>query len=46
MKKLIHLFLLMVFCTLRVMAQGSFVYTNNDRLLTPSPGFPRLPTVS
>lgn len=31
MKKLIYLFLLMVFCALRVMAQGTFVYTNNDR---------------
>jgi WD40 repeat protein len=31
MKKLIHLFLLMAFCTLRLMAQGTFVYTNNDR---------------
>ena len=31
MKKLIYLFLLMAFCTLRVMAQGTFVYTNNDR---------------
>jgi len=31
MKKLIYLFLLTVFCTLRVMAQGTFVYTNNDR---------------
>jgi len=31
MKKLIYLGLLTVFCTLRVMAQGTFVYTNNDR---------------
>src|SRR5215813_2985899 len=31
MKKLIHLFLLMGFCALRVMAQSTFVYTNNDR---------------
>ena len=31
MKKLIYLFLLMLFCALRVMAQGTFVYTNNDR---------------
>src|SRR5215510_9623087 len=31
MKKLIYLFLLTVFCTVRVMAQGTFVYTNNDR---------------
>jgi 6-phosphogluconolactonase (cycloisomerase 2 family) len=39
MKKLIHLFLLMVFCTLRVMAQGSFVYTNNDRTPNTVSGF-------
>jgi len=31
MKKLMQLFLLMVFCTLRLMAQSTFVYTNNDR---------------
>jgi len=31
MKKLVHLFLLMAFCTLPSMAQGTFVYTNNDR---------------
>ena len=31
MKKLTYLFLLTVFCALRVMAQGTFVYTNNDR---------------
>jgi 6-phosphogluconolactonase len=31
MKKLIHLVLLLGFCALRVMAQGTFVYTNNDR---------------
>ena len=31
MKKLMHLGLLILFCTLRVMAQGTFVYTNNDR---------------
>src|SRR5258705_13634775 len=31
MKKLMHLLLLMVFCTLRVMAQSTFVYTTNDR---------------
>src|SRR6516162_9127448 len=31
MKKLSYLFLLTVFCALRVMAQGTFVYTNNDR---------------
>jgi 6-phosphogluconolactonase (cycloisomerase 2 family) len=31
MKKLIHLVLLVGFCALRVMAQGTFVYTNNDR---------------
>jgi 6-phosphogluconolactonase (cycloisomerase 2 family) len=31
MKKLIYLMLLTVFCALRVMAQGTFVYTNNDR---------------
>src|SRR5215831_16244303 len=34
MKKLIYIFLLTVFCSLRVMAQGTFVYTNND--LTPN----------
>jgi len=31
MKKLVHLFLLMAFCTLPLMAQSTFVYTNNDR---------------
>jgi 6-phosphogluconolactonase (cycloisomerase 2 family) len=31
MKKLIHLFLLMAFCTLSLRAQSTFVYTNNDR---------------
>jgi hypothetical protein len=31
MKKLTYLVLLTVFCALRVMAQGTFVYTNNDR---------------
>lgn len=31
MRKLIYLFLLMAFCTLRLMAQSTFVYTNNDR---------------
>jgi hypothetical protein len=31
MKKLMHLVLLMLFCTLRLMAQSTFVYTNNDR---------------
>ena len=31
MKKLVHLFLLMAFCTLPSMAQSAFVYTNNDR---------------
>ena len=31
MKKLLQLVLLLGFCTLRVMAQGTFVYTNNDR---------------
>ena len=39
MKKLIHLFLMMVFCTLRVMAQSSFVYTNNDRSPNTISGF-------
>jgi len=31
MKKLTYLLILTAFCTLRVMAQGTFVYTNNDR---------------
>ena len=31
MKKLLHLVLLLGFCALRVVAQGTFVYTNNDR---------------
>ena len=32
MKRLIFLFLMTVFCALRVVAQGTFVYTNNDRV--------------
>ena len=32
MRKLIYLSMLTVFCALRVMAQGTFVYTNNDRV--------------
>ena len=39
MKKLSYLFLLMVFCTLPVMAQGTFVYTNNDRTPNTVSGF-------
>jgi WD40 repeat protein len=39
MKKLIHLFLLMGFCALRVMAQNTFVYTNNDRTPNNISGF-------
>jgi len=39
MKKPIHLFLLMVFCTLPVMAQSTFVYTNNDRTPNTISGF-------
>ena len=31
MKRLIHLVLLLGFCAVRLMAQGTFVYTNNDR---------------
>src|SRR5207342_930317 len=31
MKKLMRVVVLTLFCALRVMAQGTFVYTNNDR---------------
>ncbi len=39
MKRIIYLFLLTVFCALRVVAQGTFVYTNNDRTPNSISGF-------